>query len=104
MTYKRVLRRDRGPEVHGPRPATEIRLGRTSCEPRARQRRYPSQPSLVNFPILRGMSTVVNQHETHTTSFKHSALPAADKTAGANSVVKGAQAFEQRATQEQGTH
>lgn len=50
------------------------------------------------------MSVVVNQSVTHTSPFKHASLPAADKTAGANSVAKGAQAFEQRATQEQGTH
>jgi hypothetical protein len=50
------------------------------------------------------MSTVNNKNETHTSPFKHVSLPAADKTAGANSVVKGAQAFEQRVTQEAGTH
>jgi hypothetical protein len=50
------------------------------------------------------MSAVKNQNETHGSSFKHAALPAADKTAGANSVVKGAQAFEQRVVQESGTH
>jgi hypothetical protein len=50
------------------------------------------------------MSTVANKNETHTSSFKHAALPAADKTATFNAVVKGAQAFEQRVVQEAGTH
>lgn len=50
------------------------------------------------------MSQVANSTVTHTSPFKHTQLPAADATAGANSTAKGAQAFEQRAKQESGTH
>lgn len=64
----------------------------------------PGQSRYLSRPILSGMSKVANSTVTHTCPFKHSQLPAADKTAGANSTVAGAQAYEQRVAQEAGTH
>lgn len=82
-----------------------MRAGRTSRGPWAACRGSAAiRPARFWFPILCGMSQVVNQTVTHTCPYKHASLPAADKTAGFNSAVKGAQAFEQRATQEQGSH